>query len=193
MQFLNVGCGPHYAEQWVNTDLFQDEITKPDIVVSPDNPYPFSDNYFDAIYMGHILEHMPWNDVDKFIKDMMRIAAPGAPILIVGPDTKSAIDLYADGDMTWEMLEAIIEHQHFNFQDGRQNQHWDGASHFWNCSGERICMLLEDIGIKEYKPATQEMLKYPHVDGWYDFDNYIVWPVVAKVNWQFGILFKNNK
>jgi len=193
LQFLNVGCGPHYAEQWVNTDLFQDEITKPDIVVSPDNPYPFSDNYFDAIYMGHILEHMPWNDVDKFIKDMMRIAAPGAPILIVGPDTKSAIDLYADGGMTWEILESIIEHQHFNFQDGRQNQHWDGASHFWNCSGERICMLLEDIGIKEYKPATQEMLKYPHVDGWYDFDNYIFWPVVAKVNWQFGILFKNNK
>jgi predicted SAM-dependent methyltransferase len=50
---LNAGCGTWYADGWVNTDTWEDDNTKPDIVVKAGEPYPFPDNHFDAIFLGH--------------------------------------------------------------------------------------------------------------------------------------------
>jgi len=83
MKLLNVGCGTHYAQGWVNADTWETDDTKPDVKVTPGQPYPFEDNTFDAIYMGHVLEHIPWLEVSTFLKDMQRIAKPNAPILKV--------------------------------------------------------------------------------------------------------------
>jgi SAM-dependent methyltransferase len=171
----------------------KDDTTKPDVVVPRSGPYPFDDNYFDAAYMGHVLEHLPWDDVAPFIQDILRTVKPGAPVLIAGPDSTKAIQLYRMGEIPWALVETILEHQHFNFQESRQNIDWDGASHFWNCSAERICLLLSSLGIKRYQDVTNEMSQYPYVNGWYDTSNGIIWPIVAKVNWQFGVLFINNK
>lgn len=193
MNLLNVGCGPHYANGWLNTDVYQDELVKPDVVVERGLRYPFIDSYFDGAYLGHVIEHIEWTQVDDFILEISRVVKPGAPILIVGPDVKMTIDLYAAGLMDWNLLEAIIEHQHFNFQDSRKNSFWDGASHFWNCSYERVEILLKSIGVEDIQNTSNEIKLYPYVDGWYDLQNGIIWPIVAKVDWQFGLLFKNKK
>ena len=85
-EYLNVGCGTHYATGWVNTDVWEDHGTKPDVLVEAGKPYPFEDNSFDAIFLGHVLEHMDWSDVGGFLEDMNRIAKPDAPVLAVGQD-----------------------------------------------------------------------------------------------------------
>ena len=35
-QLLNVGCGTHYIDGWVNTDVWEDHSTTPDVLVKMD-------------------------------------------------------------------------------------------------------------------------------------------------------------
>ena len=112
MKLLNAGCGTHYAQGWVNTDVWENEETKPDIRVEPGKPYPFEDNTFDAVFMSHVLEHIEWAEVPVFINDMSRVAKPGVPMLIVCPDVFKTIKLWGEKRLPWWLVEAVLEHQH---------------------------------------------------------------------------------
>lgn len=193
MKFLNVGCGPHYVNGWTNVDVYQDDLFKPDFIIERNSSLPFEDSHFDAVYMGHVIEHIEWEKVSEFLMEVIRVTKSGAPVLIVSPDTKRTIDLYSNGFITWEEVETIIEHQHLNFQNSKDNSFWDGASHFWNCSCERVSLMLDSLKIENKYEVSDEILRYPFTEKWYDLQNGIIWPIVAKVHWQFGLLFKNKK
>ena len=187
MQLLNAGCGTHYAKGWVNCDVWQSETTKPDVVVKPDQPYPFPDGHFDAIYLGHVIEHIDWRSIPGFLLDMRRIAKPGAPLLIVGPDIVKAIQRWANGAEPWHMVMSTLEHQDFNWQPGRQTEFWDGATHHWNCHHERVWNILSDMGFHDLQDYFDVIPNSTQMTNWVDPSTGIDWPVVAKWHWQFAI------
>lgn len=184
---LNAGCGTHYAHGWVNVDVWQDATTKPDVLAVPGEPYPFEDNTFDAVYLGHVLEHIPWPKVPEFLDDIFRIAKPKAPILIVGPDVIRTIRLWAENKEPWHMVLSTMEHQDVNYQPGREDKVWDGAYHHWNCHEDRVAKLLTTMG-KKVTPYSGRIPDNPSQKSWYDTGTDITWPVVGKHHWQFGIL-----
>lgn len=187
--FLNVGCGTHYALGWVNTDTWVNETTMPDVQVVPGEPYPFPDNHFDAVYMGHVLEHIPWKEVPEFLMDISRIAKPNAPILIVGPDVYKTIVRWAQGQEPWWMIESVIEHQDVNHQPGREMDWWDGAHHHWNCHHDRVQILLESLGFRQSSNVFDLIPKNPEGKNW--IHDGINWPVVGFWHWQFAIYCQN--
>jgi len=202
--YLNVGCGHHYAEGWINTDVWEDEKTKPDVLVKRDEPYPFEDNYFDAIYLGHVLEHISWTKIGVFLKEMVRIAKPGAPVLAVGPDVYRTIQRWKEGKEPWDMVKSVMEHQDIDAQlyhtadDGSYvasppptPEWWDGAAHYWNCHEAR----LEQV-IKTHFQEVQIYSSFIESDlpgnrqTWYDSRNNITWPVVGYWWWQCAVAGK---
>lgn len=187
MQLLNAGCGTHYAKGWVNCDVWESNTTRPDVKVTPGEPYPFDDNYFDAIYLGHVLEHIDWNLVPSFLDDMRRIAKPDALILIVGPDIIKTIQRWSDGYEPWHMVLSTLEHQDFNWQPGRQTETWDGATHHWNCHHERVWNMLSDMGFHDLQDYFDLIPNSTQMTSWTDALTNITWPVVAKWHWQFAI------
>lgn len=192
MNLLNAGCGTHYANGWVNTDVWDDGITtKPDIKVEPGKPYPFPDSHFDAIFLGHVLEHMDWNDVPDFLNDMKRIAKPNAKFLICGPDVLKTIKRWAQGQEPWEMVLSTMEHQDINTQPAREHLWWDGATHHWNCHHERVWNLLIRMGFVSLVDAFDFIPKNPSGKNWKHEG--ILWPVVGHWYWHFAILCTNNK
>lgn len=192
MNLLNAGCGTHYANGWVNTDVWDDgETTTPDIRVEPNKPYPFEDNYFDAVFLGHVLEHMAWPDVPAFLQDMRRIAKPNAPFLVCGPDVFKTIQRWAKGQEPWEMVLSTMEHQDINTQPGREHLWWDGAHHHWNCHNDRVAKLLSQCGFVDIYDVFDIIPKSPAMRGWEN--NGIAWPVVGHWHWHFAILCRNNK
>jgi len=186
MNLLNAGCGTHYADGWVNTDSWEDPNTRPDVKVVPGEPYPFPDNHFDAVYLGHVLEHIPWPDVPAFLMDMNRMAKPGAPILIVGPDVLRTIKLWAAGLEPWHMVLSTIEHQEANYQPDREDEVWEGAAHHWNCHEERVVELLKRLGFVPIS-YSQRIPDNPSHKTWYDPDTNMTWPVVGKNHWQCAV------
>lgn len=192
MNLLNAGCGTHYAKGWVNTDVWDDGITtNPDIKVEPGKPYPFPDNHFDAIFLGHVLEHMDWKEVPNFLNDMKRIAKPNAKFLICGPDVLRTIKRWAQNQEPWEMVLSTMEHQDINTQPEREHLWWDGATHHWNCHHERVWNLLNKMGFTSLVDAFNLIPKNPLGEKW--TNNGIEWPVVGHWHWHFAILCINNK
>ena len=191
MKLLNAGCGTHYAEGWVNTDTWETDTTKPDVRVMPGEPYPFEDNTFDAVFLGHVLEHIPWNEVPAFMNDMQRIAKPNSPFLVCGPDVFKTIQRWKDGQEPWSMVLATIEHQDANHQPGREVEWWDGAHHHWNCHHERVWTLLGALNFFNLQDVFDDIPKDPSGKNW--LHNEINWPVVGHYHWQFAILCSNNK
>jgi SAM-dependent methyltransferase len=192
MKLLNAGCGTHYAKGWVNTDTWDDGLTTtPDIRVEPGRPYPFEDNYFDAVFLGHVIEHMAWPDVPAFLQDMKRVAKPGAPFLFCGPDVLKTIERWSKGQEPWHMVLSTMEHQDINTQPGRENLWWDGASHHWNCHHERVWKLLESLNFSNLQDVVDVIPKNPSGKNW--SDGSIEWPVVGHYYWHFAISCNNTK
>lgn len=187
MNLLNAGCGTHYAHGWVNVDIWEDDNTHPDVVAKDGEPYPFPDNHFDAIYLGHVLEHIDWKRVPEFLLDMQRIAKPGAPMLVVGPDVYKTIERWKDNQEPWHMVLSTLEHQDINYQPDREHEWWDGATHHWNCHHQRVWDLLARCGFADLRDMFEIIPNSTSMTTWHDKRNDITWPVVGKWHWQFAI------
>lgn len=184
MKLLNAGCGTHYAEGWVNTDVWESETTHPDVRVEPGAPYPFDDNTFDAVFLGHVLEHINWTEVPSFMDDISRVVKPNAPMLVVGPDVFKTIQRWHEGSEPWFMVESVMEHQDINWQPDRKHEWWDGATHHWNCHAARVNLLLEQLGFHDIQDLSDVI---PDGTRWRDpVVREITWPVVGMARWQFA-------
>lgn len=181
---LNVGCGTHYAPGWVNTDVWLGPGTVPDVIVRPNEPYPFDSNSFDAIFLGHVLEHIAYPFVPDFLAEMSRIAKPGAFGLAIGPDVYRTIHRWSEGMEPWHMVASTLEHQEENFQPGREDQVWAGACHYWNCHEQRLLDLLNGAGFIGVESTFDEIPNDPEGKSWDDARTGITWPVVGKYWWQ---------
>lgn len=189
MKLLNAGCGTHYAAGWINTDVWENEDTKPDVRVEPGKPYPFEDDTFDAVFLSHVLEHIYWSDVPGFLKEMSRVAKPGAPMLIICPDVYKTIKLWHSGSQPWWMVQSVMEHAEIMPEHLGDTPWWDGATHHWNAHEERVEQLLNSLSF----PNIQNVINIiPNGNMWRDiYVSEILWPVVAKADWQLAFRFNN--
>lgn len=175
----------------MNTDVWDDgSTTRPDVVVKQGEPYPFADDEFDAVFLGHVLEHIPWREVPIFLDEMKRVAKPGAKFLVCGPDVFKTIKRWASGQEPWHMVLSVMEHLDATEQ-GQENVAWEGAHHHWNCHHERVWNLLGISGFVGLRDVCDEIPKNPSGSGWNDGE--ISWPVVGHWHWHFAIACNSGK
>jgi len=171
MTWLNIGCGPFKAPKpWVNTDVISiPGNVEPDILVK--TPWPselvehgIPKGSLERVYLGHVMEHIRWDRIHDFMDQLKQMCAPGAEVMIVGPDSNRTIQLWKEGIDTWEDVIGILEDD-VHYQTTRAD--WEGARHCWNCYEGRIVRLLQDAGFDavEAVPINPDALEG--------------WPVVA--------------
>jgi predicted SAM-dependent methyltransferase len=89
---LNVGCGNKFHSDWVNVDMIS---YSPKVkVVDLTKGIPFSDNSFDVVYHSQVLEHIPKEKAEYFIKECYRVLKPNGIIRVVVPDLENIVDEY---------------------------------------------------------------------------------------------------
>lgn len=89
--YLNVGSGPHAAPGWTNVDLARAPgVDRHDLR----RPLPYEDASFDAVYASHVLEHFDPPGGLRLLREMRRVARPGAPVRIVVPDLERIVRDY---------------------------------------------------------------------------------------------------
>lgn len=84
---LNVGSNDHYAEGWTNVDRWSlpEWRRPPDFVANVLDGLPFDDGSFTQVYLGHILEHIPYDHAHEVVAECWRLLAPGGRLCVVGP------------------------------------------------------------------------------------------------------------
>jgi predicted SAM-dependent methyltransferase len=92
LKYLNVGCGSKFHKDWVNVDMTSD--SKHVIAVNLINGIPYPDNSFEVVYHSQVLEHIPREKAQNFIKECYRVLKPGGIIRIVVPDLENIVDEY---------------------------------------------------------------------------------------------------
>ena len=91
MNKLNIGCGDHPLEGWVNTDL---NPCHPSIArLDATQPFVFPDGYFDYVFSEHMIEHVPYEGGRAMLYECRRVLRPGGKIRISTPDLYFLIGL----------------------------------------------------------------------------------------------------
>lgn len=136
---LNVGCGEFYADGWVNMDVAQNELVHPDIIGSlSDLPGPGELANVEMVYMGHVLEHLPYKTLAHALALLWRRCVAGARVAIVGPDVDRAGALHAAGQLDWETVTGALCGE----------ERWPGDKHLWMCTEDRLLRVVRASGLK---------------------------------------------
>jgi predicted SAM-dependent methyltransferase len=102
-QYLNIGCGIHYAKaaEWVNLDFSSNDSSV--ITHNLLRGIPFPDKRFDLVYHSHVLEHFSKEDGEKLIQECHRVLKPGGVLRIAIPDLETIARLYLQYlERSWE-------------------------------------------------------------------------------------------
>lgn len=175
MTHLNIGSGPHNAPApWINVDVVENDHIHPDIVVDPDRPLKqWKAKTVDAVYLGHVLEHIPWPTLPGFLAEVRRVLKPDAPVCVVGPDVHRAIERYKKGSEPWHIVAACLEEG--TISPGMGPDPWPGARHWWNCHEARVIQALECAGFNDVLGV--------HLDA----TTLAGWPCVSYAPWQLAV------
>ena len=132
MKLLNIGCGSVFHVSWTNIDVVS---SSPEVqTYNIKKGLPYADNYFNACYSSHLLEHLTRTEAEKFLLECRRILQSQAVIRVVVPDLESIaihyLDLlaknYADSseedNYEWMMLE-LYDQAVRHFKGGEMNKY----------------------------------------------------------------------
>lgn len=151
---VNVGCGNHPQPGWLNVDVCAE--VGPELVAAG-GMLPLRSGSVDAVYVGHVLEHVAWGaGVRALLAEVRRVLAPGGRVCVVGPDYDRAVA----GGFDRETLDGI------RFGAGR----WASDVHLWCATGRST-----GTAVREVFPSAVEVGVADVGDGW---------PVVSRVGWQ---------
>ena len=125
-RFLELGPGNARIPGFETMNLVKDEVT--DYVGDVVGNLPFRDDAFDIVYASHILEHVPWYQVDNVLGEWRRILKPGGRLEIWVPYAqkiaKAFVAAEETGDTDWQ------NDNWYRFNDARDPAVWFGARMF---------------------------------------------------------------
>jgi predicted SAM-dependent methyltransferase len=171
VSWINFGCGGHRAPApWVNVDVVRiDGHIHPDLLESEfwaDPPQ------IDRLYLGHVLEHVPWDQVVPLLARLHTVCAADAEVVVVGPDVNRCVSQYKDGRIDWRGVLDVLEDD-WHYQTTPADT--PGARHQWNCYPARVIRALNAAG---YVDVAETSLQRLHDRGW---------PLVSLVDWQLAV------
>lgn len=163
---LHIGSGTWYADGWVNVDSWGDfgECRAPDVVADASD-LPFPDDYFDQIYMGHFLEHIPLDVIPVVLAELHRVAKPDCRVAVVGPCMDLAV---AQNSPDW-LLDAIRE------TPGETSP----GSHKWTSTGAKTQAILESCGMDVRRVGITDI----HQPDWCNPNHTAIWQCAFFASW----------
>jgi predicted SAM-dependent methyltransferase len=110
MLVLHLGAGRSPRPKWINIDLNAETHFAKDGTISLKHDLreglPFQDDYFDAVYSSHFLEHLDAAAGLELMKHCLRVLKPGGIFRAALPDVRPVLKAYVAGDQAyfdWEL------------------------------------------------------------------------------------------
>lgn len=159
---VNLGCGDHRVEGWINVDVLADGDVRPDLVANVGQP-PFGAATVASLYCGHVLEHLDYDDAVEAARRIRAILTERGEVLAVGPDVDRCKRWVESGRMSPEELSAHVHGA----------RRWPGDEHRWECTEERLAALFHHAGFSFVEPVDVTAVRG--------------WPLTSRIGWQCGV------
>jgi predicted SAM-dependent methyltransferase len=88
---LQLGCGPHPLDGWLNSDLLSG-----DIYLDITRRFPLPDASLTYVHSEHVIEHVPEEAGRRMLREIHRVLRPGGKLRITTPDLQKVIAIYED-------------------------------------------------------------------------------------------------
>jgi predicted SAM-dependent methyltransferase len=138
---LHLGCGWNHLEGWINVDLVG---CGADVVWDIRRRLPFPEGSVEAVFLEHVLEHMPYSQCLAVLENARRVLATGGVLRVGVPDAGMAARIYAEttdriqswrrGQGTPMLALRVVFQQHGHVSA------WDGST---------LCLVLEAAGFPD--------------------------------------------
>ncbi len=69
----------------------------------------FADNSCETIYASHVLEHIPYREIDAALKEWRRVLKPGGLLMVAVPDLDMLARLYTQPQMSLQDRWFIVQ------------------------------------------------------------------------------------
>ena len=79
---LNIGCGEHIKEGWLNVDLLP---RKGAYYLDASQPFPFVDESFRYVFSEHLFEHLSYEGGKNMLHEVYRVLRPGGILRLAMP------------------------------------------------------------------------------------------------------------
>jgi SAM-dependent methyltransferase len=96
---LHLGCGPKYLPGFVNVDA--NPLQKLDLWLDVRCGLPFRSSVADSIYSTHMFEHFYPDELQRLLRECVRVLKPEGGIRLVVPNLNSAIAAYSQKQHNW--------------------------------------------------------------------------------------------
>ncbi len=91
---INLACGGKFCNLsgWINADHnpSSQEVLRVNLL----KPLPFENNSFDVVYHSQFIEHLTFDDAEKFLEECFRILKPNGILRVVTPDFQNQVKEY---------------------------------------------------------------------------------------------------
>lgn len=186
---LNIGCWQNRIEGWLNADIYRKcycpscLVTGAEVVADI-RSLPFADGSCEAVMMGHVLEHILYEEVTPALREVDRVLQPDGRVCILGPDYDQAGLEYESGrfgtDMRpfiWGRAPGIHGSGTTAEYEGQSSEDHPGADHQWCSTGPLTLELTLPVfpNARETRPIAEVYA-----------DEY--WCASGPDEWQFCIL-----
>lgn len=127
---LNVGASAYTIGGFLSLDYFSDHYFNDSLDFEKkyiqydmrNDTLPFETDSVDNIFCSHVIEHVEYDAVERFILDAYRVLKPGGVLRITCPDIKYLYSVtMIDMDFFWERRKVIMKNENYNISDEVNN------------------------------------------------------------------------
>lgn len=90
---LHVGSGQHVLDGWLNTDI---DLVSDVVQMDATRAFPFADRTFKYIFSEHMIEHVPFADGQRMLRECHRVLREDGVLRIATPNLLSLVALFGE-------------------------------------------------------------------------------------------------
>jgi predicted SAM-dependent methyltransferase len=163
MMRLNFGCGEFYQEGWTNIELVDDGTYRADLYADVRH-LDLPDECAEAVYAGHVLEHIALEDATQVLSEAWRLLVPGGRLCVVAPDL-DRVDPKNTG-----LVDAVV----IGGRPGVDGDAYPSTMHHWTCTEAKLLPIVQAVFPNAHPMPSVGLAARG-------------WPVVTEVDWQCAV------
>lgn len=155
---LNIGCGQHRLDGWVNIDTAS--FPSVDMIHDARTRFPYLDNSIDFVFSEHFIEHISLENGIIFFTEMYRLLKPGGVIRTAAPDLDVTIDQFVHDSWRDDFKKNNIQSE---TKCEMLNLTLRGWGHQYIYNYDDLKLRLEKVGFKNIQRKELYKSDYPEL------------------------------